>query len=162
MLDSFEIDDIGDVQWWLEDPRCPLNFSRLKALKLPNHPHVLERGILQPALKMVKLFAPVAGSTDLSAFEALRELRWLILDQLSDSHFEAISTIRPQSRLWFRAPQLRILLPGPDRFSALRTSLAALNRRLSLLRAHFPNLAIVHISIDTDHDHRGLFPAIGS
>ncbi|KAF8196323.1 hypothetical protein K438DRAFT_1968040 [Mycena galopus ATCC 62051] len=136
----------SNLEWWLDDPRCPFDFSGLKALRITRDTGVVRRSVLGPALRTIKLVAAdVFEAVDLSPFEQLTEVAATIFGPDHTQIFETISTIHSSSRHLVRAFRFH-LLPSPN--LDLNTCLQ-IDRGISEIREHFPNLAIVHITIAT-------------
>ncbi|KAJ7664979.1 hypothetical protein B0H17DRAFT_1336562 [Mycena rosella] len=148
-LDSFHMDDT--VQWWLNDPRCTLDFSRLRALRyFGDSTDILLHGTLAATFKAVEvlcLTSPMTDlsvrSTDLSLFERVNDLH---LVWHSFSSFRVVPTIRPYSRVHLRI--LRFHFIGTTMVEKFSVLCAKLHEALSGLdlKDQYPNLALVHIS----------------
>ncbi|KAJ7468997.1 hypothetical protein FB451DRAFT_1255479, partial [Mycena latifolia] len=151
MLDSFQTDSIGNVQWWLNDSRCPLNFSALKALKYAKGPDFVPFGRLSQALKTVEVLTMGSQSADLSAFERLTDLRLLVHRLTPFLPLRTLPTIHPASRARLRVLRFNfIIAPYRDTPRAPLLALCGqVDRALADLpaRDHFPNLALVHITV---------------
>ncbi|KAJ7677173.1 hypothetical protein B0H17DRAFT_1334423 [Mycena rosella] len=148
-LESFQTNNLRDIQWWLDDPRCPLNFAGLKALYFSDGTDVLQRGILAPALQSVEVVMSASQVGDLSGFECLTDLSLMVIHQNSELAFRTIATILPQSLSRLRAIRFRLTIYTNSDIQSARTLFvlcSELDRRLSELRDTLPNLAIVHIS----------------
>ncbi|KAJ7484136.1 hypothetical protein FB451DRAFT_1231616 [Mycena latifolia] len=135
--------------------RCPFDFSALRALDFHDITDVLQYRILAPALKTVAVLALTSQNIDLAGFEQLTDLRIRIRRRDRPLTLKALLTIRPASRARLRTLRFTIRLTvyrdGPQ---ALLLSLCSnLDRVLAdlPLRAHFPNLAIVHITVVHGH-----------
>ncbi|KAJ6533551.1 hypothetical protein B0H19DRAFT_1383587 [Mycena capillaripes] len=136
----------SDLEWWLDDARCPLDFSGLKALRFTRDTGVFRQRILAPALRTIKLVASNTLETvDLTPFEQLTEVETTIFSHDHAQTFETISSINGSSRPFVRAICF-CLLPSPT--LDIDTCLQ-IDREISEIRKHFPNLAIVHITIAT-------------
>jgi hypothetical protein len=82
---------------------------------------------------------------DLSIFETLRELRLKLTHPLTtESAFQAIQTIRPESRA--RLCALRFIL-GRASAAAFVSKCAAIDLGIGRLREQFPNLTILHLTV---------------
>ncbi|KAJ7677181.1 hypothetical protein B0H17DRAFT_1079954 [Mycena rosella] len=154
-LESFQTNNLRDIQWWLDDPRCPLNFAGLKALYFSDGTDVLQRGILAPALKSVEVVMSASQVGDLSGFECLTDLSLMVIHPNTELAFRTIATIVPQSLSRLRAIRFRLIIytnSDIEKLQSARTLFvlcSELDRRLSELRDTLPNLAIVHISTNS-------------
>jgi hypothetical protein len=81
---------------------------------------------------------------DLCIFETLRELRIILFHTLTESAFQAIQMIRPESRPRLRALQVLLMIIHASDFVP---ECAALDLGVAQLREQFPNLAILHLTI---------------
>ncbi|KAJ7677203.1 hypothetical protein B0H17DRAFT_1139844 [Mycena rosella] len=165
-LESFKMDRIGDFQWWWDNPRCPLDFSELKALHSSDGMNAFQRGILVPALASVEV---VSEMQDLSGFQRLAELHLTIINTQEYMHgpqstIDTIATICPQYRDRLRAILFRlfILPPYDDAERALSGVCAEIDSRLSEVVDTLPNLAIVHMytNIKTTASREQYFPLL--
>ncbi|KAJ7671125.1 hypothetical protein B0H17DRAFT_1245121 [Mycena rosella] len=86
VLSSFRTTDTGQIHRSLDDPRCPLDFSQLKALRIGVGSYDLERGILVPALKTVEVLALLPNHDDLSIFERITDLHLHISQPFDTTH----------------------------------------------------------------------------
>ncbi|KAJ7677176.1 hypothetical protein B0H17DRAFT_1079953 [Mycena rosella] len=145
-LESFQTNNLRDIQWWLDDPRCPLNFAGLKALYFSDGTDVLQRGILAPALKSVEVVMSASQVGDLSGFECLTDISLMVIHPNSELAFRTIETILPRSLNRLRAIRFRLTIYTNADIEKLQSLCSELDRRLSKLRDTLPNLAIVHIS----------------
>ncbi|KAF7369373.1 hypothetical protein MVEN_00265900 [Mycena venus] len=138
----------SNLEWWLDDSRCPFDFSGLKALRITRDTGVIRRSVLGPALKTIKLVAAdVFETVDLSSFERLTEVATTIFGPDHTQAFETISTIHGSSRPLVRAIRFH-LLPSP--ILDLDTCLQ-IDRGISEIREHFSNLTITNIFPLWDH-----------
>ncbi|KAJ7446561.1 hypothetical protein FB451DRAFT_1291588 [Mycena latifolia] len=155
-LDSFEIDSIKNIEWWLGDPRCPLDFSSLRALKLRMSRDVraITQGPLAAQIEKVKVLAlghirPITQSVDLSGFEQLTDLCLQTHPRNPASPFETLLTIRPESRPYLSVLRF-IMTPARDNpRDSFYSFCSLLDRALADLpvRDQFPNLTIMHITV---------------
>ncbi|KAJ7677164.1 hypothetical protein B0H17DRAFT_1139811 [Mycena rosella] len=147
VLASFQANEIEDILWWLEDPHCPFNFTRLRAL-LGAGTEILQHGILAPVVKTVEVFDVTSKRSDLSAFTrlAVLQFRMPLWDPLSP--LRALSTIRPAGRVHLRTLRLVLVISGwLDPAQVLSSLCSQLDRTLFALIGQFSSLTTIYINV---------------
>ncbi|KAJ7620318.1 hypothetical protein FB45DRAFT_929962, partial [Roridomyces roridus] len=143
-LESLDVDctELRKVQWWLDSPCCPFEFSGLKALRFGcSMQHLRASALSQafPSVELARIDALFGASepVDLSVFERLVQLDVDYADLLS------IRTIRPQSRHLLRVLRIRV---GDGEYDAIFAGLD--HHCISTLHEEFANLTMVYVAAD--------------
>ncbi|KAJ7106293.1 hypothetical protein C8R44DRAFT_886168 [Mycena epipterygia] len=148
-LESLKFTRLNDVQWWLDDSRFPFDFSSLKALSCgADTDEVFQGNTLAPALKTIEILTTSVLNRDISSFERLTELSVPIPGMDSRSTFYTIRTIPLQNRVRIRVIKFRLI--SSSRIHRLVEACRRIDREISVLRAQFPNLTVVHITVPTE------------
>ncbi|KAF8149695.1 hypothetical protein K438DRAFT_2027318 [Mycena galopus ATCC 62051] len=148
-LDSLVImgaSDRSGIESWFEDPRCPFNVSRLKALDFDGTKRTL-RDVMHAARETIKVvlitffITPAPHSVNVSALRRITDIKITSFSPNVAHSFNLVRTIGQESRWHLEAIQLRIL--RVESFTFDLPSLMELDRQLCWVQDEFPNLKVV-------------------
>ncbi|KAJ6498693.1 hypothetical protein DFH09DRAFT_1446337 [Mycena vulgaris] len=156
-LDSLDImgaNSRSGIESWFEDPRCPFDVSRLKALYFNGREDTL-RGLMHAARETIEVafVTPLLHLVSVSALRRITDIK-IPLDAFDPSFnsnvaqsFSLVRTIGEENRWRLEAIQLLTLLK-PFTYCFALPALMEFDRQLCSFQDEFPNLKVVEIVIE--------------